>query len=501
MMSLRIAKFPLVFFVLLCTPGGVLLASDIPMPQDEPENTDLLNSPDGPSKLLDGYFRESYGIPVDLKLLLSYYAGLIPRQLPSVTVTFRRDKNAASDTIDVEMGDLLEEYPNLKKHAFDLVFGSPKQSDLRTVKDLALWKDKKDNLLDWHHEKYDDHRWAAKLYPKQDEYHVAELEDNSKVVTMTHRNHEVWLLDSLTLLVFSRKKWWAHAVAYAKVNIDPVPLASFDTKLTIEGDTKKLALDRSDQISPTFFPYIPEESEFKLYMVKRWPDINDKKSVMAFREWFPAEKVELKMIEERTRLSQNLKFDVTGLKFDPIADGDKITFVFEDEERSIIEFSESKCVIICSPPSVPPNSKLVETDVHSSGTSNAVGSTLTVTCDTGYKLDESTGFATTTCRSNGTYSDSKLQQCIPIPDYCLAPPNFQFQLNDGKVVESVPVGTTMTVQCQLGFKMEYMHLFSTTVTCFLRDMAHGRFGTVTSIKTFYPVGLRCSPTKTEELSG
>eukprot|EP01083_Nonionella_stella_P074482 202074_1 len=393
------------------------------------------------------------------------------------------------------MGDLLEEYPNLKKHAFDLVFGSPKQSDLRTVKDLALWKDKKDNLLDWHHEKYDDHRWAAKLYPKQDEYHVAELEDNSKVVTMTHRNHEVWLLDSLTLLVFSRKKWWAHAVAYAKVNIDPVPLASFDTKLTIEGDTKKLVLDFSQHRK---FQYIPKE--FTLYMVKGWPDIGAKKSVKVFRESIAAKKIELKMSQND---DYNFQTDITGpgLKFVPIADGDKITFVFEDEERSIIEFSESKCVIICSPPSVPPNSKLDETNSHPSGISNAVGSTLTVTCDTGYKLDESTGFATTTCQSNGTYSESKLQQCIAIPDYCRAPPNFKFQLNDGKVVESVPVGTTMTVQCQLGFKMEYMHLFSTTVTCFLRDMAHGRFGTVTSIKTFYPVGLRCSPTKTEELSG
>eukprot|EP01083_Nonionella_stella_P278120 945681_1 len=206
MMSLRIAKFPLVFFVLLCTPGGVLLASDIPMPQDEPENTDLLNSPDGPSKLLDGYFRESYGIPVDLKLLLSYYAGLIPRQLPSVTVTFRGGKNADSDEIDVEMGTLLEEFPTLKENRFDMVFGSPVQADLRTVQDLTDWHNNNDG-------------WAAIFDPKN---HEAGLGNNSNAVTMTRRNPEMWLLNTLTLLVFNDDR----AVAYAKVNIDPVPLPS-----------------------------------------------------------------------------------------------------------------------------------------------------------------------------------------------------------------------------------------------------------------------------------
>eukprot|EP01083_Nonionella_stella_P079487 218172_1 len=58
------------------------------------------------SKLLDWYVRETSSelqIPAELITLISYYARLIPRPLPSVTVTFRRDKNAASDTIDVEM--------------------------------------------------------------------------------------------------------------------------------------------------------------------------------------------------------------------------------------------------------------------------------------------------------------------------------------------------------------------------------------------------------------
>eukprot|EP01083_Nonionella_stella_P300672 1027744_1 len=148
---------------------------------------------------------------------------------------------------------------------------------------------------------------------------------------MTRPDRYVCLLNSLTLLVCKRgKMWWTHAIAYATVNIDPVPLVSVDTKLAIEGDTKKLVLDFSQHRK---FQYIPKE--FTLYMVKGWPDIGAKKSVKVFRESIAAKKIELKM--SRQNYDYNFQTDITGpgLKFVPIADGDKITFVFEDEERSI----------------------------------------------------------------------------------------------------------------------------------------------------------------------
>eukprot|EP01083_Nonionella_stella_P074483 202075_1 len=331
MMSLRIAKFPLVFFVLLCTPGGVLLASDIPMPQDEPENTDLLNSPDGPSKLLDGYFRESYGIPVDLKLLSGYYAELIPRPLPAVTVTFR-GKNAASDEIDVEMGELLEKFPNLRNSHFQLVYGSPKQADLRTTKDLSDWKINSD----W---PYKFGRLAANRHSQyyDEDHHAAGLENNSNVVNMSREFTKIWMLDTLTLLVCNGDD----AVAYAKVNIDPVPLPRFGTTLVTNGDAKKLVVAG---LSGFHFPYIPEE--FKLYMVKGWPDIPTKESVDAFREWFRAKKpkIELEIIGDNTLFNRELKFDPKIDLESTFAPDEKITFVFEDSDvkkRSIIVFSES----------------------------------------------------------------------------------------------------------------------------------------------------------------
>eukprot|EP01083_Nonionella_stella_P297411 1009968_1 len=134
------------------------------------------------------------------------------------------------------MGDLIEAFPRLKKNTFELVFGSPKQSDLRTVKDLSIW--------------HTSRRAAAD--------HVAGLGNNSKVVTMKRRNPKMWMLDTLTLLVHAK----GDTVAYANVNIGPVPLPSFPTTLTIEGDTKTLEFG----FSRFQFPDIPDE--FKLYMLE-----------------------------------------------------------------------------------------------------------------------------------------------------------------------------------------------------------------------------------------
>eukprot|EP01083_Nonionella_stella_P277595 943666_1 len=151
---------------------------------------------------------------------------------------------------------------------------------------------------------------------------------------MRRLHSDMWMLDTLTLLVFNGFR----AVAYAKVNIEPVPLPSFRTTLVTDDDTKKLVVG----FSPFHFPDIP--AEFKLYMVKGWPDSNAKKSVEACREWFQAEKlkIELEMIGEYQLWLTELKFDTDIDMNSEFAPGDEITFVFKDDDSSIFVFSTSK---------------------------------------------------------------------------------------------------------------------------------------------------------------
>eukprot|EP01083_Nonionella_stella_P178845 633143_1 len=314
-----IAKFLLVFFTLCYYNGGVLASLASKLPASEEDKSEYIHP------LIEGYCRQTYGgYHKDVLTLISYFAGVIPRKLPQVTVT--SDLSRACGTLFVDMGEIFEQFPR-DTYKFELVFGSPSVLDLRTCKSLYKWKEDDD---------FGESPTVA-AYSAKDADHKELLPEKPSKFRSAYR-HRQWVLGPLTLVVTVDDEL---SVAYAPVKI--APLRIWGSRVKYDGENK-LELPNPTRLFPEIIP-----ADFPVYITRGRPESKDKLSVAVFHAWLTADdtdKMELERKDnspsgKRDFLTFYIKAD-NGLEF---KNGERITLVFENEEHTIIVFSKGTIVI------------------------------------------------------------------------------------------------------------------------------------------------------------
>eukprot|EP01083_Nonionella_stella_P079120 216844_1 len=316
-----IAKFLLVFFTLCYYNGGVLASLASKLPASEEDKSEYIHP------LIEGYCRQTYGgYHKDVLTLISYFAGVIPRKLSPVTVTFpvkRRDRKY----IFVDMGEIFKQLKG-SGYGVQLVFGSPSEFDLRTCESLYKWKQQPDEFGVPGFRILAEYFWDKYLFPKK--------------VTFDRSRHNLGrrqrLLGPLTLVVTKDDRL---SVAYAPVKI--APLRIWGSRVKYDGENK-LELPNPTRLFPEIIP-----ADFPVYITRGRPESKDKLSVAVFHAWLTADdtdKMELERKDnspsgKRDFLTFYIKAD-NGLEF---KNGERITLVFENEEHTIIVFSKGTIVI------------------------------------------------------------------------------------------------------------------------------------------------------------
>eukprot|EP01083_Nonionella_stella_P079122 216849_1 len=313
-----IAKFLLVFFTLCYYNGGVLASLASKLPASEEDKSEYIHP------LIEGYCRQTYGgYHKDVLTLISYFAGVIPRKLPQVTVT--SDLSRACGTLFVDMGEIFEQFPR-DTYKFELVFGSPSELDLRTCKSLYKWKEDDD---------FGESPTVA-AYSAKDADHKELLPEKPSKFRSAYRRRQ-WVLGPLTLVVTVDDEL---SVAYAPVKTG-TPLRIWDARVEYAGE-KKVKLPNTRHWFPEIFP-----EDFTLYITRRWPDTNAKSSLEIFHSWFSWDTMEIELTDNYSPAGKGdiLTFDIKADEAPTFENREEITLVFENDAHTMIVFSKGTVVI------------------------------------------------------------------------------------------------------------------------------------------------------------